>query len=91
MREISRRHDKCDRIALAYRLGPDHAPSTGASLTPELLKYLHILGPTPKRTLEALADLGLSDDEIARYFSMPCHLVTRLREFWKIDGSSDFF
>ena len=57
-------------------------------LTPDLQKYLHILGPTPKRCLETLADIGLSDDEIGRYFRMPCNLVTELRDIWKIDGNA---
>ena len=56
-------------------------------LSAELQRYLHILGPTPKRCLETLADLGLSDDEIGRYFRMPCHFVTELRDIWNIDGN----
>jgi len=57
-------------------------------LTPELQKYLHVLGPTPKRCLETLADLGLSDGEIGRYFQMPCGFVTDLRDIWNIKGNS---
>lgn len=57
-------------------------------LSAELQRYLHVLGPTPKRCLETLADLGLSDDEIARYFRMPCHFVTQLRDIWNIDGNT---
>ena len=55
-------------------------------LSYELQKYLHVLGPTPKRCLETLADLGLSDPEIARYFKIPISIVTALRLVWKIDG-----
>lgn len=55
-------------------------------LASELQKYLHVLGPMPKRSLEIFADLGLSDDEIGRYFRMPCKRVTELREIWKIGG-----
>lgn len=55
-------------------------------LTQELQKYIHILGPTPKRCLETFADLGLSDPEIARYFKMPTNIVTDLRRVWDIDG-----
>jgi len=55
-------------------------------LTHDLQKYMHVLGPTPKRCLEALADLGLSDPEIGRYFKIPTDIVTDLRQVWKIDG-----
>ncbi len=52
----------------------------------EFQKYLHVLGPTPKRCLETLTDLGLSDADIARYYNMPRRAVTDLRQIWKIDG-----
>ena len=55
-------------------------------LTHNLQKYMHILGPTPKRCLESLADLGLNDCESARYFKIPKDTVTDLRQVWKIDG-----
>ena len=67
---------------------PFNNVSERPELTPELQKYLHILGPTPKRCLEMLADLGLSDDEIGRYFRMPCKRVTELRDIWNIAGSA---
>jgi hypothetical protein len=57
-----------------------------AELAPDLKKYMHLLGPTPKRCLETLADLGLSDPEIGQYFKMPRDAVTDLRQVWKIDG-----
>ena len=57
-------------------------------LTPELQRYLHVLGPTPKRCLETLADIGLSDGEIGHYFKMPCTLVTELRDIWRIGGNT---
>lgn len=65
---------------------PSFVVSERPELTPELQKYMHVIGPTPKRCLETLADLGLSDDEIGRYFRMPCKCVTELRDIWKIDG-----
>jgi hypothetical protein len=49
-------------------------------------KYLHVLGPTPKRCLETLADLGMSDPEIGRYFKIPSDVVTDLRHAWRIPG-----
>ena len=58
-----------------------------AELTSELQKYVHTLGPTPKRCLEALYDLGLTDAEIGRYFRIPHTVVTQLREIWKIEGT----
>jgi hypothetical protein len=57
-------------------------------LTHELQKFVHVLGPTPKRCLETLADLGLTDPEIARYFKIPKDIVTDLRHVWSIDGES---
>ncbi len=57
-------------------------------LTPELQKYMHVMGPAPKRCLETLADLGLSDPEIARYFKIPDSIVTGLRQVWRIDGAT---
>ncbi|MFY9205842.1 MAG: hypothetical protein WAO67_08915 [Yoonia sp.] len=65
---------------------PTEIQSRRHELTRELQKYLHILGPTPKRCLETFADLGLSDPEIARYFRIPIDIVTDLRRVWKIDG-----
>ena len=36
---------------------------------------------------QTLADLGLSDVEIGRYFRIPHEVVTQLREIWSIDGT----
>lgn len=55
-------------------------------LTYDLQKTMHVLGPTPKRCLETLVDLGLTDLEIARYFRIPEAIVTDLRQVWKIAG-----
>jgi len=65
---------------------PCQIQSNRKELTHDLQKYLHVLGPTPKRCLESLADLGLSDLEIGRYFKIPKDIVTDLRQVWKIDG-----
>lgn len=62
-------------------------PTARAELTSRLQKYVHTLGPTPKRSLETFADLGLSDAEIGRYFRIPHDVITQLREIWKIDGT----
>jgi len=66
---------------------PSSLPTVRAELTVQLQKYMHLLGPTPKRCLETFADLGLSDAEIGHYFRIPHDVVTQLREIWKIDGS----
>ena len=69
--------------------GPIFSPPGRAArdeLTPELQKYLHILGPMPRQCLETLVDLGLTDVEIGRYFRMPSVRVSELREIWDITG-----
>jgi len=76
------------RLAPGGHVVPFRAAPERRELTPELQKYLHILGPTPKRCLEILADLGMSDVEIGRYFRMPCRLVAELRHIWNIDGNA---
>lgn len=62
-------------------------PTARAELSDQLQKYMHTLGPTPKRCLETLADLGLSDVEIGRYFWIPYEVATQMREIWSIDGT----
>lgn len=57
-------------------------------LAQDLQKYMHVIGPTPKRCLETLTDLGLSDLEIGDYFKIPKDVVTELRRVWKIDGET---
>jgi hypothetical protein len=42
------------------------------------------LGATPRDALAALVGYGLHDKDIARYHSLPCDLVTELREGWRI-------
>ena len=49
-------------------------------------KKIHLLGPTPIISLEIFVDLGLSDTEIARYFGIEEHSVSRLRRTWNIQG-----
>lgn len=65
---------------------PSSVTTARPELTEQLQKYMHTLGPTPKRCLETFADLGLSDAEIGQYFRIPHDIVTKLREIWKIDG-----
>lgn len=55
-------------------------------LPPDLRDHALALGPTPKRALAALADLGLSDSEIARYHRLPRQCVSELRSIWNIAG-----
>ena len=67
---------------------PGQIQSCREELSQDLQKYMHVLGPTPKRCLETLADLGLSDPEIARYFKVPKDIVTDLRHVWKISSEA---
>lgn len=39
-----------------------------------------LLGPHPDLTVETFRDLGLSDDEIARYFGLSLHRIKRLSD-----------
>jgi hypothetical protein len=43
-------------------------------------------GYVSKAALTAFVDLGLSADEIARYFKVPRRTVTALLDIWNIDG-----
>lgn len=86
MREGDRKHRGTWKFAPGGRGVSSRFMSPRHDLAPELQKYLHVLGPMPKRSLETFADLGLTDDEIGRYFRMPCERVTELREIWHIDG-----
>jgi hypothetical protein len=70
------------------RLLPSGTQPARNELPHELQKYMHVLGPTPKRCLETLADLGLSDPKIGRCFKIPKDIVTDLRQVWKIDGET---
>lgn len=67
---------------------PVHNKQKRDDLTGELQLYMHTLGPKPKRCLESLSDIGLSDSEIARYFKIPTSIVTALRLVWNIDGEA---
>lgn len=50
----------------------------------DLNAYIAALGPTPRTSLETFVDLCLSDDEIARYFQVPCSFISELRDHWGI-------
>ena len=73
--------NKLDRAVRRTRI---HGRAKRHDMSLELQKYTHILGPMPKRRLEMLVDLGLSDTEIALYHKMPNHVVTELRQIWDI-------
>lgn len=72
------------QIGLGGRSLPPQLQSKRDELPYALQRYMHILGPTPKRCLEMFVDLGLSDPEIARYFKIPTDIVTELRQVWRI-------
>ena len=86
--------DQFSNLDIMRKLGPGgwslprQIQSSREELTHDLQNYMHVLGPTPKRCLETLADLGLSDPEIARYFKVPENIVIDLRQVWKIDGKT---
>lgn len=86
--------DNISHLNILQKLGPGdwsrlpRIPQKRRELTGELHKYMHVMGPTPKRCLETLADLGLCDPEIGRYFKIPTHIVTNLRQVWNIDGEA---
>ena len=77
-------HDIMRKLRPGGRALPLAIHARRHELTRELQKYMHVLGPTPKRCLETLADLGLSDSEIACYFKVPNGIITDLRQVWKI-------
>ena len=84
--------DYSSTLDIMRELGPggrsleSQVQSKRDELTHELQKYICVLGPTPKRCLETLADLGLTDPEIARYFKIPIGVITDLRQAWRIEG-----
>lgn len=84
--------DKSSSVDILWELGPGgrsfpcEIKQRRNELDHEAQKYVHVMGPTPKRCLETLADLGLSDPEIARYFKIPAEIVTDLRRIWNIHG-----
>lgn len=88
MNDNRRNQDFIWQIAPGGRAFPSQVSAYEDGLAPELQKYIHVLGPTPKRCLETLADLGMSDVDIGRYFKMPDESVTQLRHLWKIDGAA---
>lgn len=86
--------DPISNLEILRRLGPGgrglpvELRPRRSDLAYELQKYIHAIGPTPKRCLETLVDLGLSDPEIARYFKIPKDVVTDLRGVWNIKAET---
>lgn len=78
MRESDIPQRKVPPLCAPRRIAVDH----------DLQKYIHVLGPKPKRCLETLVDLGMSDSEIARYLKVPMGLITTLRRIWGICADS---
>ncbi|MBJ3763717.1 hypothetical protein ILP92_13245 [Maribius pontilimi] len=46
--------------------------------------WVAALGPLPKPTLQAFVDLGMTDDEIARYHRIPPTCIPKMRRMWDI-------
>lgn len=62
---------------------PATAPR-GKCFSLELRKHVAALGPSPRESLEVFVDLGLSDDEMARYFKVPKTSISKLCHIWGI-------
>lgn len=84
MSEHIRFHHKSVRSPLGGRPDFTLARIDRRELPYELREQARVLGPTPKLALAALADLGLSDDEIARYHQLPRQSVSAMRDIWNI-------
>jgi hypothetical protein len=63
-------------------------PSCAADLDADLPNELRVsaqkLGAFAAANLAVFVDLGLSDDEIGRYFGLPSSRVSQLRQAWRI-------
>lgn len=68
---------------------PKTPDASRTSILPNFLKkHALAFGPRPKKSLETFVDLGLSDQEIARYFNVPQTCVSKLRLIWKIPNGT---
>lgn len=54
------------------------------------IEPFNVLGPYPATAIAALADLGLTDHEIARYFRIQTERITQLRLKTAPELRSDF-
>ena len=55
-----------------------------ANLPDELQVSAQKLGPFAAASLSVFVDLGLSDDDIGRYFDLPSCRISQLRQAWRI-------
>lgn len=79
--------DQCGDIPLFKPQGtapPSCVAHLDADLPNELRVSAQKLGPFAAANLAVFVDLGLSDDEIGRYFGLPSSRVSQLRRAWRI-------
>ena len=55
-----------------------------SDLSDELRVLAQKLGPFAAASLAVFVDLGLSDDDIGRYFDLPNFRISQLRQAWRI-------
>jgi hypothetical protein len=73
-----------------FKLKAVGPPFYAAHLDPDLPDELRVseqkLGPFAAASLAVFVDLGLSDDDIGRYFGLSGICVSQLRQAWRIPG-----
>lgn len=75
---------RMEKLKSGDPLGRPEADPICKCLSAELHKHLAALGPAPRKSLEVFADLGLSDDEMARYFKVPITCISQICDIWCI-------
>ncbi len=54
----------------------------------DAMRVMVVLGPMPRATLDAMADYGMSDAEISRYFRISPETVSALRQHYSRQAAS---
>ena len=81
---ILKHHDYLQRLKSRDSVPQSDMAALAKGLPKKLRQHVGAFGPTPKTSLAVFVDLGLSDDEIARYFGVPENCITRLCRIWNI-------
>lgn len=79
-----RNHVHLHKLKVGDAVPVSKVSSRREELPAELRKHLQALGPTPRTSLEVFTDLGLSDNEIARYFGVPEGCISKLGTIWGV-------
>ncbi len=61
-----------------------NAAQVDSVLPDELRVSAQKVGPVAATSLEIFVDLGMSDEDIGRYFGLPGPRVSQLRKAWRI-------